>query len=54
MARKKKRKPVRIAHELSRTRRKAIEKALQEHQIEDRSNGIEIRSGAITDSIGNL
>ena len=36
MARKTKRKPVRIAHELSRTRRKAIEKALQEHQIEDR------------------
>ena len=37
MARKTKRKPVRIAHELSRTRRKAIEKALAEHQIEDRS-----------------
>ena len=36
MARKKKRKPVRIAHELSRTRRKAIEKALEEHQVEDR------------------
>ena len=30
-------KPVRIAHELSRTRRKAIEKALAEHQIEDRT-----------------
>ena len=37
MARKKKRKPVRIAHELSRTRRKAIEKALAEHQVEDRT-----------------
>ena len=37
MARKTKRKPVRIAHELSRTRRKAIEKALAEHQIEDRT-----------------
>ena len=37
MARKKKRKPVRIAHEISRRRRKTIEKALAEHQIEDRS-----------------
>ena len=37
MAPKKKRKPVRIAHELSRNRRRAIQKALAEHQVEDRA-----------------
>ena len=34
---KKKGKPVRIAHELSRNRRRAIQKALTEHQVEDRA-----------------
>ena len=37
MAPKKKAKPVRIAHELSRNRRRAIQKALAEHQVEDRT-----------------
>ena len=37
MAPKKKAKPVRIAHELSRNRRRAIQKALAEPQVEDRT-----------------